>query len=190
MIALDLEVIAHDESIWETHNSKGRPLSADRPAHAQKLGAPTVITIAVGGKTGVYYAVSSAICCLVNRVRQSKNVVCRYITGGSVANIKALRKGSIDDDFRRPKETMVKVEKPPFLIGEIWPVVSNTQCGPRHDTKQGIVNPYGEPIPRLFEAGELGSVWGYLYLDGGNLSECFITGRIAGNEAAKLKAWD
>ena len=95
-----------------------------------------------------------------------------------------------DEDFRRPKETMVKVEKPPFLVGEIWPVVSNTQGGPRHDTQQRIVNPFGEPIPRLYEAGELGSIWGYLYLGGGNLSECFITGRIAGQAAAKLNNWD
>jgi predicted oxidoreductase len=69
-------------------------------------------------------------------------------------------------------------------------VVSNTQGGPRHDSKQSIVNPYGEPIPRLYEAGELGSIWGYLYLVGGNLAECFISGRIAGREAANLDPWD
>jgi succinate dehydrogenase/fumarate reductase flavoprotein subunit len=96
----------------------------------------------------------------------------------------------VDEDFRRPKETMVKVEKAPFLVGEIWPVVSNTQGGPRHDTDQRIVNTFGEPIPRLYEAGELGSIWGYLYLGGGNLSECFITGRIAGNNVAQLADWD
>ncbi|MDA0654856.1 MAG: FAD-binding protein [Proteobacteria bacterium] len=95
-----------------------------------------------------------------------------------------------DEDFRRPKETMTKVATPPFLIGEIWPVVSNTQGGPRHDTKQRVVTPYDEPIPRLYEAGELGSIWGNLYLGGGNLSECFITGRIAGEEVAALGDWD
>lgn len=91
-----------------------------------------------------------------------------------------------DDDFDRPAEMMVPVQKPPFYLAEVWPVVSNTQGGPRHDTKQRILNTYGEPIPRLFEAGELGSIWGSLYLGGGNLSECFITGRIAAREAAAL----
>ena len=66
------------------------------PAAAQTSGTPTVITIAAGGKTGVYYAVSSAICRLINRARKSKNVVCRYKTGGSVAYIKALHKRQIN----------------------------------------------------------------------------------------------
>ena len=96
----------------------------------------------------------------------------------------------VDEDFRRPQETMTKVQKPPFLVGEIWPVVSNTQGGPKHDTKQRIINTFNEPIPRLYEAGELGSIWGFLYLGGGNLSECFITGKIAGNDVATLENWD
>lgn len=95
-----------------------------------------------------------------------------------------------DEDYNRPPGTMTPIKEPPYYIGKVWPVVSNTQGGPRHDSKQRIVNPYGEAIPRLFEAGELGSIWGYLYLVGGNLAECFISGRIAGREAANLKPWD
>ncbi|MBT4700715.1 MAG: FAD-binding protein, partial [Rhodospirillaceae bacterium] len=95
-----------------------------------------------------------------------------------------------DGDYDRPPGTMVPINKPPYYVGQVWPVVSNTQGGPRHDSKQSIVNPYGEPIPRLYEAGELGSIWGYLYLVGGNLAECFISGRIAGREAANLDPWD
>ena len=30
----------------------------------------------------------------------------------------------------------------------------------------------------------------FLYLAGGNISECFVTGRIAGREVAALDAWD
>lgn len=95
---------------------------------------------------------------------------------------------SNDDDFDRPAEMMMPIQNAPFYVAEVWPVVSNTQGGPRHDTRQRILNTYGEPIPRLFEAGELGSIWGNLYLGGGNLSECFISGRIAAREAAALPA--
>lgn len=95
-----------------------------------------------------------------------------------------------DDDFGRPEGTMTPVKTPPFYFGKVWPVVSNTQGGPVHDARQRVLNPFGEPIPRLFEAGELGSIWGHLYLSGGNLAECFITGRIAGREAAALVAQD
>ncbi len=90
-----------------------------------------------------------------------------------------------DDDFGRPGVSMVPVKTPPFYCGEVWPVVSNTQGGPVHDARQRVLNPYGEPIPHLFEAGELGSIWGHLYMSGGNLAECFVTGRIAGREAAQ-----
>lgn len=95
-----------------------------------------------------------------------------------------------DDEFGRPAITMVPIKTPPFYFGELWPIVSNTQGGPVHDARQRVLNPYGEPIPRLFEAGELGSIWGHLYMSGGNLAECFITGRIAGCEAAAAVPWD
>jgi succinate dehydrogenase/fumarate reductase flavoprotein subunit len=48
-----------------------------------------------------------------------------------------------------------------------------------------VLNPFGEPISRLYVAGELGSVFGHLYISGGNLSECLIGGRIAGVNAAR-----
>jgi succinate dehydrogenase/fumarate reductase flavoprotein subunit len=43
----------------------------------------------------------------------------------------------------------------------------------------------GRPIPGLYAAGELGSVFGHLYLSGGNIAECFAGGTIAGREAAQ-----
>jgi succinate dehydrogenase/fumarate reductase flavoprotein subunit len=90
-----------------------------------------------------------------------------------------------DADFGRPPASMMPLAKFPLLVGEVWPVVSNTQGGPVHDERQRVLNSFGEPIPRLFEAGEFGSIWGRLYLGGGNLSECFVTGRVAGREAAQ-----
>jgi len=53
-----------------------------------------------------------------------------------------------------------------------------------------MIDVNSKPIPRLYAAGELGSSFGYLYLAGGNISECFITGRIAGREVASLETWD
>lgn len=95
-----------------------------------------------------------------------------------------------DEDFGRVAASMAPIRTPPFYFGEVWPIVSNTQGGPVHDRCQRVLDPYGEPIPRLFEAGELGSIWGHLYLCGGNLSECLITGRIAGAEASALVPWN
>lgn len=90
-----------------------------------------------------------------------------------------------DTDFGRPKGTMVPIDTGPFYGAECWPVCSNTQGGPVHDSKQRIIDVYGEPIPNLYAAGEMGSVFGHLYLSGGNIAECFISGRIAGKEASQ-----
>ncbi|NKB57101.1 MAG: FAD-binding protein [Alphaproteobacteria bacterium] len=95
-----------------------------------------------------------------------------------------------DSAHNRPSQTMAPIATPPFYVGEIWPVVSNTQGGPVHDAQQRVLNAYGEPIQRLYEAGEVGSIWGHLYLSGANLSECFIGGRIAGREVAALESWE
>lgn len=95
-----------------------------------------------------------------------------------------------DEDFGRPAGTMMRIDTPPYYAGEVWPVVSNTQGGPVHNARQQIMNVYGEPIPRLYAAGEMGSAFGHLYLSGANLTECMITGRIAGREAAALTPRD
>ncbi|MBL8691527.1 MAG: FAD-binding protein [Rhodospirillaceae bacterium] len=89
-----------------------------------------------------------------------------------------------DAEFGRPPSSMIPIAKPPFFWGEVWPVVSNTQGGPAHDERQRVLDAFGDPIPGLYAAGELGSVFGHLYMSGGNLAECFIGGRIAGREAA------
>ncbi|GAB5377652.1 MAG: hypothetical protein AcusKO_41140 [Acuticoccus sp.] len=88
-----------------------------------------------------------------------------------------------DADFGRPP-TSLKPLAPPYYVAEVWPIVSNTQGGPVHDAQQRVLDPFGEPIPGLWAAGECGSAFGHLYMSGGNLAECFIGGAIAGENAA------
>jgi succinate dehydrogenase/fumarate reductase flavoprotein subunit len=95
----------------------------------------------------------------------------------------------VDEDYGRPPTSMVEIKTPPFYFGEVWPVVSNTHGGPVHNARQQILDAFGDPIPRLYAAGELGSVFGHLYLSGGNLAECFVSGQIAGRGAASLSPW-
>jgi succinate dehydrogenase/fumarate reductase flavoprotein subunit len=84
---------------------------------------------------------------------------------------------------------MTPLRKAPFYVGQVWPMVINTQGGPVRDARQQVLNPFGEPIERLYAAGELGSVFGHLYLSSGNLAECLIGGRIAGRQAALEEPW-
>lgn len=89
-----------------------------------------------------------------------------------------------DAEFGRLPDTMMPIEKPPYTFGNVWPLVANTQGGPVHDVGQRVLDVFGAPIPGLFSAGEIGSVFGHLYLSGGNLAECFVGGDIAGRAAA------
>ncbi|MEK9672959.1 MAG: FAD-dependent oxidoreductase [Rhodospirillaceae bacterium] len=89
-----------------------------------------------------------------------------------------------DRDFDRLAATMMPIEKPPFTFAQLWPLCANTQGGPVHDAAQRVLDPFGNPISGLYAAGECGSVFGHLYMSGGNLAECFIGGKRAGEEAA------
>lgn len=90
-----------------------------------------------------------------------------------------------DTDFGRIPGSMVPIKNPPYYIVECWPVVTTTQGGPRFNSKCQIVDPYGEPIPGLYKAGELGSFYGHLYTLGGALAECIIEGRTAAENAVR-----
>jgi succinate dehydrogenase/fumarate reductase flavoprotein subunit len=94
-----------------------------------------------------------------------------------------------DEDHGRPAGTMVPIRKPPFLGAPVWATMSNTQGGPVHDAQSRIIDVWGQPIPRLYAAGELGSSFGHLYLSGGNIAECVVTGRVAGGGVAALAPW-
>jgi succinate dehydrogenase/fumarate reductase flavoprotein subunit len=94
-----------------------------------------------------------------------------------------------DDDYGRPGATMTPIRAAPFYGAPVWATLSNTQGGPVHDAECRVIDVYEKPIPRLYAAGELGSSFGHLYLSGGNIAECFVTGRIAGGNAAALPPW-
>jgi succinate dehydrogenase/fumarate reductase flavoprotein subunit len=95
-----------------------------------------------------------------------------------------------DPDFDRDPEALEPISEPPFYALPMVPNFINTQGGPRRNEKAQIVNPYGEPIPRLYSGGELGSIYGFLYQGGGNIGECMGFGRIAGRNAAAETSWD
>ncbi len=104
----------------------------------------------------------------------------------SVARWNAQCAAGGDDDFSRPAGSMVPITQPPFYGAPVWAVISNTQGGPVHDAQSRVIDVNGVPIPRLYAAGECGSSFGHLYLSGGNIAECVVTGRIAGRGAAAL----
>lgn len=90
----------------------------------------------------------------------------------------------VDEDWGRPPGTMLPILSPPFHLVPVWPIVSNTQGGPWHDEHWRVLDAFGAPISGLYVAGELGSIFGHLYLLGGNLAECLVGGWVAARHAA------
>lgn len=96
---------------------------------------------------------------------------------------------SADEDFGRPSGTMTRIDTAPFYGAPVGCIVTNTQGGPAHNGNQEIIDAFGDPIPRLYAAGELGSSFGHLYMSGSNITECFVNGQIAGRNVMKLAPW-
>jgi succinate dehydrogenase/fumarate reductase flavoprotein subunit len=91
-----------------------------------------------------------------------------------------------DPEFDRPSEDLIPLKDPPYYSVRLFPGGPNTQGGPKRNHRAQILNVNGDPILRLYAAGEFGSVYGMLYpAGGGNLAECIAFGRIAGENAAR-----
>ena len=88
-----------------------------------------------------------------------------------------------DSEFGRAPRTLVDLQGDLYGL-PVWPCLLNTQGGPKRNFRGQIVDVWSEPIKRLYGAGELGSIWGFLYQSGGNLGECLGLGRMAGTNAA------
>lgn len=103
----------------------------------------------------------------------------------TIADWNALVSSGAPDRFGRPATGRAPIARSPFRAAPVVPIVSNTQGGPAHDADQRVTDAFGTPIPGLWEAGEIGSVFGHIYMSGGNLAESFVGGRIAGQQAAR-----
>ncbi len=89
-----------------------------------------------------------------------------------------------DNDFDAEPDTMGPVIKPPFFAIPLYPGGPNTKGGLRSNGKRQVLDWDDNPIPRLYAAGEINSVFQFVYQGGGNLAECIVFGRMAGRNAA------
>jgi succinate dehydrogenase/fumarate reductase flavoprotein subunit len=94
-----------------------------------------------------------------------------------------------DAEFGRTR-MLLPITAAPFYAIELSPTLLNTQGGPRRNERGQILQPDGSPIPRLYSAGELGSIHSFLYQGAGNLGECLAFGRISGRNAAAERPWE
>lgn len=107
----------------------------------------------------------------------------------TVAKYNQYCKEGRDLEFGRRASTLEPIDSPPYYEVIQWPGGPNTQGGAKRNHEAQVVDPDGKPVPRLYSAGEFGSIYGFLYEGGGNTAECIAFGRIAGKNAAAEKPW-
>lgn len=92
-----------------------------------------------------------------------------------------------DPVLGRDVSTMEPFDDGPYYAIPGTPSVLNTQGGPRRNSNSEILDKDGNPIPHLYGAGECGGIAVFMYQGGGNMSECAISGKAAGTNAAAQK---
>ncbi|RRK09300.1 FAD-binding protein [Lactiplantibacillus garii] len=93
-----------------------------------------------------------------------------------------------DYAFGRDPQTMRALDAGPYYAIAAANDVLNTQGGPQRNENAQILDTNDQPIPHLFGAGELGGIVANCYQGGGNLAECLIFGKLAGESAANTEA--
>jgi succinate dehydrogenase/fumarate reductase flavoprotein subunit len=94
-----------------------------------------------------------------------------------------------DPEFNRDPATMSPISTPPYYAVDLVPGIICTTGGGKRNAKSQVLDHAGTPIPRLYEAGELGSTFGNLYQNGSFLTECIVFGRIAARNAIAEVPW-
>ena len=96
----------------------------------------------------------------------------------------------VDADFGRTRE-MKKFETGPYYIVRTIPYVMITSGGPWMNDKCQLLNEAGEPIPGLYQAGEIvgnANICGHTTFGGIQNTGCMVFGKQAGTQAAAYAA--
>ena len=92
-----------------------------------------------------------------------------------------------DPVFGRSAESLLPISTAPFYAVKLTCCTGNTQGGPTRNERGEVLDVEGNPIPHLYESGELGDIWSNLYQASCNLGGGMIFGRISGANAAAVK---
>ena len=102
-----------------------------------------------------------------------------------VTNWNTMVAAGTDTEFGRTTG-LTAISTPPYYAILLSPLLYNTQGGPVRNAKAEVIDTHGEPIPRLYSAGEMGEVFSYLYQCCRNVSACHTMGRIAAQNVVGL----
>lgn len=93
----------------------------------------------------------------------------------------------VDLALGRSGDSMRAFDDGPYYATPLATAMLNTQGGAKRDKQARVLDAQNNPIPHLYSAGEFGGINANQYNGGGNLAECLIFGKIAGENAAAVK---
>lgn len=100
----------------------------------------------------------------------------------TIDNYNKMCEEGVDKEFGRDPATMEKIDTAPYYAVELVPTLVATTGGAERNTHSQVLDWDGNPIPNLYEAGELGSYVSNLYQNGVFLSEAIASGRAAAQD--------
>lgn len=111
---------------------------------------------------------------------------------GNMLTTEAANSSHVEVDETKPAVEAFDLEplEAPYYAIRLYTSTINTQGGPKRAADGNIVKPGGVPIPRLYGAGEMGTIYSYNYNGGGNVGEALSSGRLAARSAGALEPWE
>lgn len=105
----------------------------------------------------------------------------------TVATYDAACEAGTDEEFGRSYD-LTPVGEGPFYACELAMSLINTQGGPTRDAGYHVINNEDQVVPRLYSAGEFGSIFVFNYPGALNVPEA-LSGHVAGTNAAAEDPW-
>lgn len=119
----------------------------------------------------------------IRRHPENRDLMRPIVLEGTVESYNEYCDKGIDEEFDSDPENMGPLEEPPYYALPLYPGGPNTKGGIMANPERQVLNRDGDPIPNLYTAGEISSAFKFVYQGGGNLAECIVFGRIAGQNA-------
>lgn len=90
-----------------------------------------------------------------------------------------------DDAFGRRPQTLTALVQGPFYGFASGHLLAFTHGGPAKDGAGRVLDPFGNPIPGLYAAGEVASTYSHCVSGGFMIADALAFGRVAGRSAAR-----
>ena len=105
----------------------------------------------------------------------------------TIESYNAMAEAGQDTEYERDPDTMRALDGEAYYVMRLKPLIAWTIGGPLRNVNCEIIDVFGDVIPNLYGAGEAGNMAVCMYQSGLAVADCFISGDIAGRNAAAAK---